>query len=102
MGEVRPFKMSRENMSLLIEKLAKNSGNITFINKCAGGTWEERVNYRQMIECLKYGEVLTNPKWNEDSKTHQCQMGYFHAGQDIVLKIAIKDDQHLYIINICQ
>jgi len=102
MGEVKPFKMSRENMSTLIEKLAKNSENITFINDCTGGGWEELTNYRQMIECLKYGQILTDPKWDEESQTHQCRMGYFHAGQDIVLEIAIKEGQHLYILNVCQ
>lgn len=102
MGEIRPFKMSRKNMRALIEKLAQNSGNITFINDCAGGDWEELTNYRQMIECLKHGEILTEPKWDEETKTHQCNMGYFHAGQDIILEIAIDEEKKLYIINVCQ
>jgi len=102
MGEVRPFKMSRIKMSTLVSRLAENSENITFINDCAGGAWEELTNYRQMIECLKHGEALTDPKWDEGTSTHQCNMGYFHAGQDIILEIAIEEDKHLYIINICQ
>jgi hypothetical protein len=89
-------------MGALIQKLAESSGNITFINDCAGGDWEEVTNYRQMIECLKYGEILADPKWDEETKTHKCRMGYFHAGQDIILELAIEDDKNLYIINICQ
>jgi len=55
-----------------------------------------------MIECLKHGEVLTDPKWDVETKTHKCNMGYFHAGQDIVLELAIEDEKNLYIVNICQ
>ena len=89
-------------MRALIKKLAQNSGNITFINNCAKGNWEEVTNFRQMIECLKHGEILADPKWDDKSQTHQCRMGYFHAGQDIILEIAIEKEQHLYILNVCQ
>lgn len=102
MGEVKPFKMSREKMKALIKELSRDSSNITFINNCAGGDWEAIINYRQMIECLKNGEMLSDPAWDNSSNTHKCSMGYFHAGQDIVLEIAIEDNQSLYILNVCQ
>ncbi|VAW52899.1 hypothetical protein MNBD_GAMMA07-1937 [hydrothermal vent metagenome] len=102
MGEVKPFKMTKEKMSKVLKNLAQDSGNITFVNECAEGEWESTVNYLQMIECLKYGSVLTEPTWDEKTKTQKCTMGYFHAGQDIVLDIAIEPDQHLYILNVCE
>jgi hypothetical protein len=94
--------MTRESISKIVSRLSEDSQNITFINDCADGEWEEVTNYRQMIECLRHGEVLSGPVWDEKSNTHKCRMGYFHAGQDIVLKIAIEEEKHLYILNVCQ
>ena len=94
--------MTRKSIKSLIQALAVDSSNITFINECAGGEWEILVNYRQMIECLQNGDILSDPRWDEASKTHKCSMGYFHAGQDIVLDVAIEEEQNLYVINVCQ
>jgi len=88
--------------STLVKRLADDSKDITFINDCAGGEWEEATNYRQMMECMRNGEILTDPKWDDESQTHQFRMGYFHAGQDIIIDIAIKNKQHLYVLNVCQ
>jgi len=94
--------MTRESIKSLIQALAVDSWNITFVNECAGGEWESLVNHRQMLECLQHGDVLSDPWWDEDSKTHRCSMGYFHAGQDIVLEVAIEEKQKLHVVNVCQ
>jgi hypothetical protein len=101
-GEIRPFKMTKHKAQQLVARLAKNSSNITFINECTDGEWERSVNFRQMQVCLQEGDVLSNPWWDDESKTHRCRMGRFHAGQDIVLEVAIEEEQHLYVVNVCQ
>lgn len=102
MGEIKAFKMTRERFEKLVNKLAADSLNITFINNCTHGDWERAVNYRQMLVCLQKGAVLSDPRWDEESQTHIGNMGRFHAGQDIVLEIAVEKEQHLYVINVCQ
>ena len=101
MGTVKPFCMKKDQARRLISKLAVDSSNVTFVNECANGDWETAVNYRQMLLCLRQGEVLSDPRWDEVSKTHRCRMSRFHAGQDIVLEVAIEDQRRLYVINIC-
>lgn len=102
MGDVKPFKMTRAAAKKLISMLAVSSSNVTFINECANGKWEHSVNYRQMLLCLKEGEILSDPWWDGETNTYRCRMGRFHAGQDIVLNVAIEEEQRLYVINVCQ
>lgn len=102
MGEIKAFKMTRERFETLVKRLATDSSNITFINNCTDGDWERAVNHRQMLVCLQKGSVLSDPRWDEESQTHIGNMGRFHAGQDIVLEIAVEKEQHLYVINVCQ
>ena len=103
MGNVSPIGMQKDKAQSLVRQLAKDSANIIFINDCTDGEWERAINYRQMLVCLEKGKVISSPKWDVDSETWQFQMYRFAAGQEITLTIAVgKDENELYIINVCQ
>lgn len=103
MGKVSPIKLTARNAARLIAKLAKNTESIIFINDCANGDWERRVNYHQALLCLREGDMLGDPTYNEETACWECRMRRFNAGQDIVIDVVIQHDrQKLYVLNVCE
>ncbi len=85
---IKSFKIDAESALRLIRKIAKNSSNIVIPDPPNAQTWEKTVNYRQVILCLKEGNVIDQP--NIDSfGNFECQLERLSAGTHVKVTVVM-------------
>jgi len=100
---VAQFPLAKAQAKAVISQLAKSSSNIAWVDECATGDWEKKVNNLQAQNCLQKGNLTSNPIFNSETNCWECEMYWFNAGQDILVKVVLTHGKDkLYVLNICE